>query len=59
MAMHVFHEPVDMQQVMREVKPGIKHEQINECLKQELSQSELVLFSCPVSVVWSQGVYFP
>jgi hypothetical protein len=58
-AVDVLHEPVDMQQVVRQVEPGIENEQVDEHLKQELAQSELVFPTSPIPVEGGVPVDLP
>lgn len=58
-AVDIFHEPVHMKQVMRDVEPSIEDKEIDEYLEDELTQAELVLPPCPISVVRCEMVYLP
>lgn len=58
-AVHMLHEPVQMEQMVRSVKPCIENEHVDEDLLDGLEQGEFVLPACPVAVVGSVRVDFP
>ena len=45
--------------MVREVEPGVEDEEVDESLKEEFEQPELVLPACPVSVERHLFVKFP
>jgi hypothetical protein len=58
-AVDIFHEPLNMKKMMRDVKPSIKNKHINEYLFDQLYQTELVLSARPVAIIGKILIYFP
>lgn len=55
----IFHEPVNMKNMMGRIEPCVKHEEVYECLLQQLNEAKLVLFTCPVTIIGEIPINFP
>lgn len=58
-AVDVLHEPVDVEEVVGEVEPGVKAEQVDEGLDEDLLKTEFVLAASPVAVEGEVSVHSP
>jgi hypothetical protein len=56
---HVFHEPVDVEEVVSEVEPCIENKHVDEDLLGEFDQSEFFLPSFPIPVEGSVRIDLP
>lgn len=58
-AVDVLHDPVDVQEVVCQVKPGIEDKQVDKHLQDELPQPEFVLSARPVAVKGGESIHLP
>lgn len=58
-AVDVFHEPVDVEEVMGQVEPSVEDKQVDEDLEDEFCDSKLILSACPIAIERSQAVHLP
>lgn len=57
--MDIFHKPIDMEEMMRCIKPQVKDKHIDKDLLDHFKESELILSAFPVSEVWKLRFYKP
>ena len=57
--MDIFHEPVNVKEMMSQIEPSIENEQIYQDLLQHLEQGEFILPTLPVAIVRGFRIHKP
>jgi hypothetical protein len=58
-AVDMLHEPVDVEEVMGKVEPGVEGEQVDKRLDEDLLKTELILAASPVAVEGEVSINSP